>query len=346
VSATKKYGFVTDWQLPDTVPDNEVQWPRVRRREDGDGPKAFILGPVVEDWMIDIDAKRAEFTGALSQGFEKLRRDWRAAEPVVGGSLAFHAKAAQSVGYVIYLSCIIPVPCPATFSRLFEEVNADTRFARAMPGVVPGALCFNFRDGHLLVPRPGVQALATPVVPPSVFDDFDVVIVNPGPPMARIDVLQALHNAKKENSRTPLAVALRSDWGQNDLAALAHCPATWAFANELEAIDIAKRLTNGEQEIANVEAAIERVKQELGSTRLLITLGPRGGYLYNGKLVKFSTHPLENGSAIGAGDLAMVTTVVSSAAGASDESSAQRGINAGTRHVAGLPLVDRLELLD
>lgn len=140
---------------------------------------------------------------------EKLRRDWRAAKPEVGGSLAFHAKASQRLGFVPYLSCTIPLSCPETFSRLFNEVNADTRYVRAMPGAAPGSVLLRLRDGHLLVPRPGVQRLATPVVPPSDFDDFDVVIVNPGPPGVRNEILQALAKARKENSRTTaLAVAL------------------------------------------------------------------------------------------------------------------------------------------
>src|SRR4051812_42263007 len=64
---------------------SQLNWPRVRRRNDGDGPKAFILGPLVEDYPTAIDATRADLALALSQGVEKLRCEWRSEEAVVGG---------------------------------------------------------------------------------------------------------------------------------------------------------------------------------------------------------------------------------------------------------------------
>ena len=90
------------------------------------------------------------------------------------------------------------------------------------------------------------------------------------------------------------------------------------------------------------------LKKRLGIGCLIIHSGSRGAVLVNGRRrpLRVPTCPLECVDGVGAGDILLTVTMLSSAAGANDRISLERGVAAATGRVAGLDFPTSLEELD
>jgi len=69
---------------------------------------------------------------------------------------------------------------------------------------------------------------------------------------------------------------------------------SWLSANEHETISISANVPTASKQKVAVDAAMERMKSVIGRTKLFVTAGRRGAYLFNGKLDRFGTRPVEN----------------------------------------------------
>ncbi len=164
----------TEDYLSQYLSDERIKYPRIRRHADkhasqrtedhptqGTALDVLIHGNLVLDLPIHLDAKLADVRTAIQEGDEKLRCDWKLARAVVGGFCAHAARAVHAAGHRVFLNSVIPLPLFKLFEDFFEEVDADTRHLVAMPGTTPASIQLQCNDGHLLIPRSGVQGQAS-----------------------------------------------------------------------------------------------------------------------------------------------------------------------------------------
>jgi sugar/nucleoside kinase (ribokinase family) len=121
----------------------------------------------------------------------------------------------------------------------------------------------------------------------------------------------------------------------------------WVFLREPDARELAGQIIASSR-TEDLECLAAALKKSLGIGRLIIHSGPRGAVLVNGlrRPLHVPTCPLECVDDVGAGDILLTVTVLSSAAGANDRISLERGVAAATGCVAGLDLPRMLEELD
>jgi sugar/nucleoside kinase (ribokinase family) len=219
---------------------------------------------------------------------------------------------------------------PGLFAQFFEEFDVDTTQLLVYPGQTPASWELAAPDGHLLIPRAGVSALAAPIVPQNAFTEFDVVVANPGPPPTRQGILRKLRLALRRSAGTLAALGICGgpDWTAADLE-LVHNLDCLLFFNEDEATRTARRL-QGDDRIG-VEQAAGILKQSLGRTALVITLGRRGALMLNGQPQPHFTPatPIDGKDTTGLGDWLLASTAVDYARSRlSPENSLERGVSA------------------
>ena len=129
------------------------------------------------------------------------------------------------------------------------------------------------------------------------------------------------------NGMPAVAICGRPDWTADDLAFV--CDAGFfVFFNEHDAVSTARRLS-GDRRI-EVDEAARILKQSIGSSKLVITLGRLGAFILNGvPTPRFSrATPVDNKDTTGAGDRLVTYTAIESAQGASDEEALDRSVRA------------------
>lgn len=319
----------------------DVAWPLVNRhehREPGAGGTldVFVCGNLVIDIPIELQLPLATLAAALNNRDEKVRCDWSFGKVTVGGFAGHAARAVHALGHRVFLSTVVPLPFHQHLAEFFREVDADTSHVVAFPGDAPAAIHLQCTDGHVLVPRPGVQASAPPRVPANVLERFDCVLINPGDPPGRAATLQALGLKAARQRRAAVAVCGKANWAAADFAIL-HGAGAWVFFNDLEAIAAARRVAP-QANITTAEEAAKTLKARLGSSRLVVTLGAKGAYLYNGSFQHIPAEPVANGRSVGAGDTMLSVCGVRAALGVEDEEAVTAGVVAASRKVAGLPV--------
>lgn len=320
----------------------DVGWPRLCRKAEGTCGMGRLLvrGNLVLDLPINMNASLGDFISALRAGQEKFRCEWEFYDPSVGGFIGQVASIAADLGFEVHLNCAVAVPAPLRIREFLESGRYDTRKVIVFPGKTPASIELRFTDGHVLVPRRGIDSSVDVPIPTRITTDFDVVLVNPGPRPGRLALLDRLAAEFRSGvGCTTLGIVARGDWTAEDLIRLRHAKC-WMFFNRTEALEAANRVRN-DGAITNVEEAARVLKSYLGTQiRLVISLDKDGACLLNSKPETqwFPTTPVENGKAAGAGDALTLFTTAASAAGMSEEVSTKLGVEAATNRVAGQPL--------
>lgn len=173
--------------------------------------------------------------------------------------------------------------------------------------------------------------------------DFDVAIINPGPPTSRCRVLQSLRSVARD--RNTLALIGRGDWTQADFAQFYGLRLRF-FVNDVESTQIAKGL--GELSGA-FESACLALSGALGSTvTVVVSRGEAGCVSVNGarQLLSVPTASLRPVSLVGAGDTFTTTVSISAAAGAGDRVACLRGNAEAARLITGRRPAAALKDLD
>ena len=285
-----------------------------------------------------IDVLRSRATG---------RGRWRMSGVRIGGFAAHAGRAAASLGHRVALCTVVPAPLPACFEGLFAEGAADMRFVKACPTSCPVILHARCRDGEVAVRRPRVPWLHEPELPGTAVGEFDVVLVDASSCDIHSAVLRAIHQSLHANGK-PLRVGLRAGerWNQQVLA-LGRDPRVWTFTRA----DDWQRFIGTCGDVGrdgNEPSAAESTCARCGVHRLVLQRGALGAVLLNGvpKPHRVHTCPMSYNGHRGAGATLAAITTLSSALGADDRTSLQRGVDAATAHVAGLELPVHLTELD
>jgi hypothetical protein len=319
----------------------ELAWPRLVRKDGGLAARRRLLvrGNLTLDLPVKLTASLVSFMAALKEGHEKFRCEWEMAGlPVVGGFVGQVAPLADGLGLDVHLNCAVGVPTPAPLREFIESGKYDTRHTVAYPAPAPASVELRFNDGHVLLPRLGVDGLVAAPVPSGMGAGYDVVLVNPGRCQSRGALLGRLAAEFRPGCRATLGVVGRGDWTADELLQLKDTQ-SWLFLNRVEAVEIATRVRGGSA-VGDPEEAAMVLKALLGTvTKLVVSLGKDGAYLLNGskRPHRFSTTPFE-GNSTGCGDMLTLFATAASALGKSDDEATALGVEAATRRAAGHPL--------
>lgn len=329
-------------------------WPRRRnghargssaRVTSRDRLNVLIVGELALELIVRVETTCERLRQALrSRSDDRLR--WRMSRTRLGGFAAYAGQAVASLGHRVALCTTVPAPLPACFERLFDEAAIDTRFVTARPGSCAAVIHACCRDGEVAIRRPRVPWLHEPELPEAAVGEFDVVLVEASSCDIHSAVLRAIHQSLHANGK-PLRVGLRVDdrWNGQVLA-LGRDPRVWTFARA----DDWQRfvgLCSGLRCDADEPSAVGNAGARYGVRRLVLQRGALGAVLLNGVLKphRVPTCPMSYNGHRGAGATLAATTTLSSALGADDRTSLQRGVDAATAQVAGLELpVDLAEL--
>ncbi len=316
-----------------------LEWPRVIRKTPRSNSKGriFVVGNLVTDVRVHLKSTMMAFWEAKRQGHEKFRADWQFEKPVLGGFVGQVAPLAANLDFDVAVACTVALPSSKLIRDLLESGLFDTQYVVSYPGAASASLDLQFTDGHMLIPRPGVDALQKTPIPRNLSQNFDAALANLGSRDGRVRRLQDLiSSCSSAGHKIPMAIVARGDWTAEELALLNGTP-SWILLNEAEACEVAMRIgQNGS--LGNVRMAVSQIKHHLGPLpRLIVTAGEAGAYLQNGtpepRLIP--TTPVIHGNLTGPGDTLAVYVLMSSLLGLSDDAAVRTGVEAATARVAG-----------
>ena len=336
--------------------DRHQGWPRLPNRRPssrvGRGPnasplKVLIVGELRLELPMVVDAKRAELVASLHSGGRRAALKGELERPRVGGFAVHASRAAAALGANVSVCTVVPVPIPDRFEKFFNDHAIGRQHLRALPGKCPLLVRLRCDDGELAVRRMGVLKNWVPAFPRGATEAFDVILIDPSAFGNPREGLRAIVAHVRGGPTAPL-IGLRagSDW-RDDQFELAGERRVWTFMRGPDARRLAHRLDDLEN-TADDSTITRCLHDGYGISRLVVHSGPQGAVMLNGipHPRRAPACPIAPVARHGAGDILLTVTTMSSAMGADDHTSLQRGVAAATGHVAGLGLPRSLDELD
>jgi sugar/nucleoside kinase (ribokinase family) len=253
----------------------------------------------------------------------------------------------MALGAHVALYTVVPTPTPRCFQLFLNQAGVDRRHLLAIPGPCPVMTRIRNGSGRRVLQQRGVSSWL-PIPPPrGWWTGFDVILADlsglASPPRA---LLQSLRSEQETAYGRP-RIGLRADesWTREDLSATNE-GCVWTFFRAEQAQRIGQRITGIEADLDSATRA-KRLKLACRTGKLVVHLGARGALLLNDHGPYWAQPcPVKVGDAAGIGDTLITITMLSSAAGADDHTSLNRGVAAATGLLAGLGLPASLEELD
>lgn len=297
-----------------------------------------VVGSLVLDVTISLDMSRDEFVKELASGEEKVRRNWRMTRFVAGGFVVHAARCARLMGHQVVPISIIPAPTPQPIEDFLNEIDANRRYLRALPGVAPASIHIECTDGHWLICRPGIQSKAELELPPDFVNRFRIVLINPGSAHGRANMLEQIcKSGAPTGRRATVGICARGDWEAEDMDAVRDS-GHFVFFNAAEAVSAARRLS-GNLQLSSVEESGKLLKKRIGDGHIVITQGSQGALMLNGQPDPIYVPTQEIcGRSVGAGDTLLAATSICAACGANEVDALTRGVAAATAHVSRAPI--------
>lgn len=310
------------------------------------GLRVLILGQVELELPVTVDATRRQLMERLRGRCRTCRFRWSVSALRPAGPLADAIRAASALGAKASVCTTLPVPLPAPLRLFFEEHGVSQHNASAVPGQCALAIALQCRDGLVVFRRRGVGAATGSGVPRGMSNDFDVVVTVASPHVPDCDANRSLARLLDHGSTRPI-VGLRLDSRTSATAlAPARYPNVWTFIHDRDARQLARRV--GAEPAGSTDALVRLLRHRFGIARPVLQCGPCETVLLNGEPCPYHVYacPLATPRTSGADITFLTVTVLSKAAGASDQTSLQRGVAAATGQDAGLPLPTCLDELD
>ncbi len=307
----------------------------------------MIAGNLELELPIVVEATRATLLASLQSEDRDRTLQWKMAKLRVGGFLAHAAHAAAALGARISLCTTVPVPIPIRFEKFCDRYAIDTRYVSGVPSRCPIGVVFHCRDGQVTWHRPGLSNMVNFELPSAHTADVDAILADPCA-LAQHRTFAGELSRYLAGTGDHVVVGVRVDrsWNRDDLAPTRD-RRVWTFVRRHEAEGLARQASVGGF-INNEEAFIRRMRDECGIARLVLQLGSRGAIFVNEMPDPHWLHtcPVRSRDRLGAGDTLMTVTTLSSAMGADDRTSLERGVTAATGLVVGLGLPTSFEELD
>jgi sugar/nucleoside kinase (ribokinase family) len=274
---------------------------------------------------------RAGLARCLREGREKLRCSWRQLETKIGGFPVHAIRSLSRKRVRVAVSAVVPARLPAVLDQFLDREGVDrSALVVAGDGPISQVLRLSLGDGHLLVVDQGGANYA----PPLPDRPYDVILANAGGRDTRQELLHRIQEAAAA-SRTPPVVGLiaRGDWTALDWA-LAQRGGFHVFLNGGELAESLGRRASG-----NPAQDLARLRDEVGASRVTVTLGARGSLTLDasGHIVSTPVAAVTAGAdrAVGAGDTFAATATLALAAGVTLEQALQIASRDAARVVAG-----------
>lgn len=294
----------------------------------------FIFGNFVLDRRIRVDCSLAELRRLLGGREAKIRMSWEQMPDRPGGFPVQAARVAKALGMTVHLGGVLPDPLPDAIERFLNQIKPDLTLARFVEGPCTHSLIFECTDGELLLCGPGHQDNTVSPAYDHLLDDFPVLLINPGPPAVRAQLLPRVVPGHNHDGPT-VGICMRGDWTREDLERVKDRPC-WLFLNEAEAIGNAERLEG--RKFTAPHRAGAALKRVVGSAKLVTTLGSEGAIFFNGQTrpTYFPVVALK-GRTVGAGDALTATTTIARHRGFPEVVAVRLGVDVSSGFVAGLP---------
>jgi hypothetical protein len=305
----------------------------------------LIVGELALELRIDVQGTTKALSAELNGGGRSL--PWTLHEPHVGGFAAYAARTAAALHARVTICTTLPVPIPNRFLSFLAEHDPEAQLVSALPGCATIVFVFRCSDGVVLRCRRGTLRQGNVMLRQSRFRDFEVVVLDTAYGHATC-AGRCGAPARPSGQAQGCTIAIRAcrAWTDSDTQ-LAQDPRSWTFLCGHDARQILHESLLHDDRASDLTLA-RRVQVKFQLPRIALTIGPSIALLRHGEpeIRWVQSCPIRPAWEVGADEALLSVTALSSAAGADDWTSLNRGMAAASGYLAGLGLPVHLEELD